>query len=144
MNSVLKISEAASLALHSMIILARNEYEPVSVKYMAENLCVSANHLSKVMQRLVKSGLVLSIKGNRGGFKLAAGPEDITLLDIYEAIDGKFNPSGCLLGRNTCEPHECILGNLVRSVNKQVEEHFKNTRLSSFLEDSSGQEKKAV
>jgi len=133
MNSVLKISEAASLALHSMIILAKNREELVSVKFMAEELDVSANHLSKVMQRLVKSGLVHSIKGNRGGFKLAQKPEDISLLDIYEAIDGKFNPSGCLLGRNTCEPHECILGDLVRSVNNQVEEHFRNTTLSSFI-----------
>ncbi len=135
MNSVLKISEAASLALHSMIILARQQDEPVSVKYMAEELGVSANHLSKVMQRLVKTGLVISIKGNRGGFKLAANAEEVFFLDIYEAIDGKFNPSGCLLSSNACEPDKCILGDLVRSVNNQVKEHFRNTKLSSFIKN---------
>ncbi len=132
MSSVLKISEAASLALHSMILLAQNRDEPVSVKYMSKRLDVSANHLSKVMQRLVKSGLVNSIKGNRGGFKLGISPGKVSLLDIYESIDGKFSPSSCLLDKNKCE-HECILGGLVKSVNKQVEEHFKNTKLTSFI-----------
>jgi Rrf2 family protein len=135
MNSILKISEAASLGLHGMIILAQHRDEVVSVKYMAEQLDVSANHLSKVMQRLVKTGLVTSVKGNRGGFQLAQEPEKITLLDIYEAIDGKFNPSGCLLGRNACAAGECILGDLIRSVNKQVEDHFRGTKLNSFIKD---------
>ena len=136
MTNILKISEAASLGLHAMIILAKTPDELVSVKYISDTLEVSANHLSKVMQRLVKSDLVRSIKGNGGGFKLAQKPDDVTLLDIYEAIDGKFKPSGCLLERqNACEPQKCILGGLVKSLNTQVEEHFKTTKLSSFIGD---------
>ena len=134
MHSALKISEAASLALHSMIILAKHQDELISVKYVSKYLNISANHLSKVMQRLVKTNLVLSIKGNGGGFKLAKLPEEITFLDIYEAIDGKFQPSGCLLGKDTCKLPECIFGNLVKSVNSQVEDYFKKTKLNSFIE----------
>ncbi len=135
MSSILKISEAASLALHSMIILAKKGDQVVSVKEISEMLNISANHLSKVMQRLVKADLVLSIKGNKGGFKLALPPAKLTLLDIYEAIDGKFKPSSCLLSKNKpCEPDKCFLGELLISVNKEVEEHFKNKKLSSFIE----------
>lgn len=135
MSNILKISEAASLGLHAMIILAKNSDEMVSVKYIADSLEVSANHLSKVMQRLVKSDLVKSIKGNRGGFKLAQKPENVSLLDIYEAIDGKFKPSGCLLNKNNaCEPDKCLLGDLLKSLNNQVEEHFKTKKLSAFIE----------
>lgn len=132
MSNILKISEAASIALHAMIILARKQNELISVKDIAGQLEISGNHLSKVMQRLVKAELVTSVKGGKGGFKLAKKPEDINFLEIYEAIDGKFKPSTCLLNKPSCM-HECIMGSLTNSVNKQVEEFFKNTRLTDFV-----------
>lgn len=133
MSSLLKISDAASIALHAMIVLAKNRDKMLSVKHIADELDVSANHLSKVMQRLVKSGLVNSIKGNGGGFRLSQNPEEVAFLEIYEAIDGKFKPSNCLLSQHECKPDECILGDLVRSINTQVEEHFRGKKLSAFI-----------
>lgn len=131
-GSILKISEAASIALHSMIILAKNTDRLVSVKDIAEMLGVSANHLSKVMQRLTKAGYIKSIKGFNGGFKLNYKPEDITFLDIYEAIDGKLNPCNCLLSKNECI-ESCIMSDLIISVNNQVKDYFKNKKLSEFV-----------
>lgn len=131
MGNVLKISEAASLALHAMAVMAQNKDKLVSVKEIADSLDVSYNHLSKVLQRLVKTELVLSIKGYGGGFKLAKNPEEITFLEIYEAIDGRFNPSKCLLDKKECA-QKCIMGDLLVSINKQVEEFFSNTKLSDF------------
>lgn len=133
MSSILKISEAASIALHSMIILTQRQNELVSVKDIAAKLDISANHLSKVLQRLVKAELVVSIKGSKGGFKLAKNPEEINFLEIYEAIDGKFKPSTCLLNKPSCT-HSCIMGDLTNSINKQVKEFFKNTKLTDFTE----------
>jgi len=133
MSNLLKISEAASIGLHAMIILANHPNELVSVKDIAMQLDISGNHLSKVLQRLVKSELVVSIKGSKGGFKLAKKPEDVTFLEIYEAIDGKFKPSSCLLNKVGCV-HKCIMGELVGSINKQVEDFFKNTKLTDFIE----------
>jgi len=132
MSGILKISEAASIGLHAMIILAQKQNQLVSVKDIASQLEISGNHLSKVMQRLVKSELVLSIKGNKGGFKLAKPSEEITFLQVYEAIDGRYNPSTCLLNKAFCS-HKCIMGELTFSVNKQVEDFFKKTKLSDFL-----------
>jgi len=132
MSSILKISEAASIALHSMIILAKKWNNLVSVKDIAKQLDISANHLSKVLQRLVKAGLIVSVKGNKGGFKLVKDPQFISFLEIYEAIDGKFNHSTCLLNKQAC-PQDCIMGDLVCSVNNQVEEFFRKTNLMEFI-----------
>lgn len=129
-HNILKISEAASMALHAMIILARSD-KLVSVKEIATKLNVSANHLSKVMQRLNKAGYIESIKGFNGGFKIAVNPKDITFLEIYETFDGKLKESSCLL-TNNCE-NNCIFGDLVYSINKQVREKFEKTKLSDFL-----------
>ena len=133
MSNILKISEAASIALHAMIILTKKQNEIVSVKDIASQLEISGNHLSKVLQRLVKAELVVSIKGNKGGFKLAKNHETINFLEIYEAIDGKFKPSTCLLNKPSCT-HTCIMGNLMGSINKQVAEFFQKTKLTDFID----------
>ncbi len=132
MSNILKISEAASIALHAMLILAKKRSGTISVKYMADKLNISANHLSKVLQRLAKEELVLSTKGNQGGFKIAKDPNSITFLEIYEAIDGKFQPTACLLNRKPCQ-ETCIMSDLIVSINKQVEEYFSKTKLMDFI-----------
>lgn len=129
-NSVLKISEAATIALHAMMMLAKNQEKLISVKTIAKFINVSPNHLSKVMQRLNKAGFIESIKGYNGGFKLNANPAEITFLEIYETFDGKLKGCNCLL-TNNCEK-DCIFGDLVHSVNKQVKEKFEQTKLSDF------------
>lgn len=130
-NSILKISEAASIALHAMIMLTQNQNRLVSVKEIATKVDISANHLSKVMQRLNKAGFIDSIKGYNGGFKLLIKPEKINFLEIYELFDGKLKTTKCLLAHNECKEN-CIFGDLISSVNKQVKEKFENTKLSDF------------
>jgi len=132
MANVLKISEAASLGLHAMMIMTQKKDELVSVKDIAQILDISANHLSKVLQRLVKSELLQSIKGYGGGFKLAKKPADITFLEIYEAIDGRLKPTNCLLNRAEACSECMIMGNFLKSINKQVEEYFGKTTLYDF------------
>ncbi len=131
-GSILKISEAASIGLHAMMILAQNGDKLVSVKEIATTLDVSANHLSKVMQRLNKAGFIESVKGFNGGFRLLLSPDEITFLDIYEIFDGKLKSSSCLLSHDECVD-KCIFGDLISSVNKQVKEKFETTKLSDFV-----------
>lgn len=132
MQSVLKISDAASIALHAMTYIAFHSNEPVCTKDIAANFGVSINHLSKVLQRLVKAGLLTSIKGPLGGFELTKKCEDITFLEIYEAIDGKLNTGCCLFGKDLCNCETCIMGDFLNKTNKSVREFFGNKRLSDF------------
>lgn len=130
-NSLLKISEAATIGLHAMIMLAKNHEKMLTLTVIAKSINVSPNHLSKVMQRLNKAGFIESIKGYNGGFKLAASPEEISFLEIYETFDGKLKCGNCLL-TNNCEKN-CIFGDLIYSVNKQVKDKFEQTKLSNFI-----------
>ncbi len=132
MQSVLKISDAASIALHAMTYIVFHSNEPVCTKDIAANFGVSINHLSKVLQRLVKAGLLTSIKGPLGGFELTKKCEDITFLEIYEAIDGKLNTGCCLFGKDLCSCETCIMGDFLNKTNKSVREFFGNKRLSDF------------
>ncbi len=132
MKHLLNISEAASLAMHAMMIMTRQKQDTKSVKEMAEFLDVSENHLSKVLQRLNKAGMVESVRGPRGGYKLAADPETTTLLEIYEVVEGTLGEAKCLLGHPVCQGDNCILGGLVESVNEKVKSYLASTVLAGL------------
>jgi Rrf2 family protein len=130
MATVLKISDAASLALHTMVLLADRRERPLTTKEIASTFKVSEAHLAKVLQRLARAGLVLSAPGPHGGFRLSNAAERTTLLQVYEAIEGPMRTTHCLLGVPVCGAKKCILGPLVRSLIAQVREYFSGTRLS--------------
>jgi len=132
-NSMLKISEAASLALHAAAILAAgNGNGRNSTRSMAHRLGASEHHLAKVMQRLGRAGLVRSVRGPQGGFVLASAPADISLLQIYEAVDGPLRPAPCLLPHQVCGGDDCVLGGLVQSLNDQIEDYLERTTLADL------------
>lgn len=133
---MLHISEAAALAFHAMAILARDPDRLISTHEIAESLAVSENHLAKVRQELARAGLVDAVRGPCGGFKLAKSPGKITLMDVYEAIEGPYHPSDCLLGRPACDGAKCVLGGLVQSVNGQVRAYLSGTTLAQLAKAS--------
>lgn len=131
MASIVKISEAASLGFHALIVLAKDPGRTFSAGEINKILGVSEAHLSKVMAQLSKVGLVHATRGPCGGFVLGKPAHDISLLDIYQAIEGPLSEVTCLLAKPVCKNEKCLLGDLIRSVNHQVAQHLANTKLSS-------------
>ncbi len=134
MTTMLRISEAASLAIHAMVVIAREPETVHSTHGVATALGVSEAHLAKVMQRLTRAGLVNSVRGPKGGFVPAKPADDVTLLEIYEAIEGPFEPKGCLLKKPVCNGTDCILGRLLGNVNREISEYLANTKLSDVCQ----------
>jgi Rrf2 family protein len=132
MSKLLRISEAASLALHTVALLAADPHKVVTTEEIASTLKASEAHLSKVLQRLAKTGLVTSIRGPRGGFLLGKPRDKISLLAVYEAIEGPLRPHNCLLGTPICNGRRCILGGLLQTVDKQVRECLAGTKLTGL------------
>ncbi len=130
MTTLLKISQAASLAVHTMAILAGNRQGPLSAGQIASTLRVSEAHLAKVLGRLARQGFVQSTRGPKGGFVLANGAEQTPLMDVYEAIEGKFLPHDCLLETPLCGEGKCIFGDLVGRINEEMRRYLTNTRIS--------------
>lgn len=130
MSVTWRISEAASLALHVMLLLAKEEGDQVlSTQRIASRLAASEWHLAKVLQRLAKAGLVRSCRGPRGGYQLAREAKGVTLLDVYQAIDGPLAASDCLLHEPMCDDERCILGPLLKQFNREMDARLRNTTL---------------
>lgn len=99
---------------------------------MAEALGASEATLAKVMQRMVKAGLVTSKRGPHGGFELAQAPEDVTLLEVYESVEGEIEVTRCLLGAPVCGKKRCPLGGLFERVSREVTAELSKTTLAEF------------
>ncbi len=140
MATLVRISEATTLALHSMAMLARDGQKRFTTDVMAEKLNASGHHLAKVMQQLVKAGLVESQRGPLGGFRLCMPPEEVLLLRVFEVMEGPLSQGGCLLREPVCPGNQCRLGNLVCVLQAQIRNCLANTTLAEFSRspDSSG------
>lgn len=132
MASIIQISEAASLALHSMALLAASPERPLTVKDITARTGVSEAHLSKVMQRLAKAGLVKSTRGPKGGFVLGDAGLSTSLLAIFEAIEGPVADSGCLLSSRECPFRECLFDGLLGRMTAEFKEYMRAKTLSEL------------
>ncbi|MCX7847471.1 MAG: Rrf2 family transcriptional regulator [bacterium] len=132
MACLLRISEAASLAIHTVVYLAAHPERLVSTKEIARVLHASDAHLSKVLQRLARVGLVRSIRGPHGGFTLLKAPGKIALLEVYEAIEGPINSSVCLLEQPACKQGRCVMGTILREIYQEVEKYLARTTIANL------------
>ena len=134
------VSEAASLALHTMMILASHRRNTaLTTRRIAARIGASQAHLAKVLQRLVRAGFVRSVRGPRGGFRLGKSPGEVSLLEIYELIEGPLSTATCYFGKPICGKKTCIFGGLLESIGVQLREHLANTKLSDLVEGESRQ-----
>jgi Rrf2 family protein len=112
MSKIFAMSEAASIAIHGMVIIARAS-DGINAVKIAEQTGFSKNHISKVLQRLVKSEMLKSVRGPAGGFSLKKNPADISLLNIYESIEGPMEIGDCPFANEICYFDRCLMQNVV-------------------------------
>ena len=131
---MIKISEATAIALHSLIYI-NNKNDICSLKDIAERYNISANHLSKVLQRLVKEDILISIKGPSGGFNIKPEYKNITFMNIYEIFEGKFKEHKCLFNNGVGDCKTCIMSDLMINIEKEFTDYMTNTKISEFKEE---------
>jgi Rrf2 family protein len=133
MSKIVSISEAASIALHAMILIARSKGNSVNVDHIAEITQSSRHHVAKVLQRLSKDGFVGSFRGPSGGFYLTKDSANITLLEIYESIEGKVTTSSCPVDRQICSFEKCFMNNVTNQLTLQFKDYMNSQKLSEYL-----------
>ncbi len=132
MSKFFNISEAASIGIHSIVLIAKSEGR-LNVTKISEIMSFSRHHVAKVMQRLGKAGLVSSTRGPAGGFVLAKNPADINLLHVYEAIEGPIVDTDCPLGYETCPFNKCLLDSVAGMINKSFKEYLQSHTIEYYL-----------
>lgn len=132
MSKIVSLSEAASIALHGMILIAR-EKKGMNVTKIAELTNTSKHHVAKIMQRLVKSGYLYSQRGPNGGFSLKKPSEKITFLEIYETIEGQIEINTCPMDKPVCPFDKCILNNVTSKMSVEFKQYLQQQTLDQYL-----------
>lgn len=93
-----------------MVDLALHQNDgPVSLEVLAHEQHIPERYLGKIIQDLRRSGIIRSVRGAHGGYMLSRPPAEVTLLDVWEALEGPVSPLECLDAPESCEMEaECV------------------------------------
>ncbi len=132
MSKIFSLSEAGSIAIHSMVLIAQSDTK-LNVVKIAERTGSSRHHVAKVLQRLVKDDFLTSNRGPHGGFELKRPEEEINLLDIYESIEGRVEIGECPMDNLICPFDKCILGTVIKEMTHKFKDYMTAQKLSDYL-----------
>ena len=82
------ITRASEYAILSLIVLSKAD-SPMDSETLSRELSISKSFLAKILQALAKNKILKSYKGVNGGFALSCNPEDISMLKVMSAVEGK-------------------------------------------------------
>ena len=135
MGSLVRISEAAVLAMHALAYSAARPGEWVPASECARACKASRDHMSKVCKRLAAAGYLVSQRGKQGGFQLSTPASKVRLLEILRLFDGEAKGLACLVGvgegRRAGKP-VCIFGPSMAELQRSILKYFKTTRVSDL------------
>ncbi len=108
---------------------------PMTTKQIAKTMKVPQSYLSKVLQSLVRGGLVYSTRGLNGGFVLARKPEELSMLDIMNAVSPIKRIESCPLDLESHSSNLCPLHRRIDEAMAHVQEAFAGTTLAEILSE---------
>lgn len=131
------ISQTSRYALQAAVYLAgawEEEARLVPVGQIAEALDVPRNYLSKTLHQLARAGVLVSVRGPGGGFRLAADPATVRLADIVLPLEPGIADRRCLMGRPSCsEDDACPAHERWRSLSDASSRFLEETMLSDLV-----------
>lgn len=132
MAKIFNISDAASIAIHALVLIAKKG-DAINVIKIAEATNTSKHHVAKVMQRLAKDGFVSSHRGPSGGFSLKKEPAEISFMQIYESIEGKIELTGCMFNTPVCPFEKCMMTSITNKLSDEFIRYLKSQTLNQYI-----------
>lgn len=127
------ISPTAEYALRAVVAIAQANGEAAATQSIAKLTKAPAGYLPKVLQMLGRAGLVDSRRGIGGGFRLAKPAEDLTVLEVVNAVEPIKRIAKCPLDLETHGGNLCPLHKRLDEVTEQVERSFAKTTIAELL-----------
>ena len=105
---MLRLSKKADYALIAMKHLAQKSAgaQSTSAREIAEQYDIPIELMAKVLQRLVRTKLLISTQGTRGGYTLGRPSSAISVADVIEAVDGPFTVTACSTNNHSCDQYD--------------------------------------
>jgi Rrf2 family protein len=135
----MKISTKGRYGLRAMIDLALNsDNEPISLKNIAERQNISEPYLEQLIASLRKAGLVESIRGAQGGYRLSKKTAEISVGQILRALEGSLAPTDCVIENeeNECEASDyCVTRVIWEKIHDSINKVVDSITLKDLVND---------
>lgn len=132
---MLRMSKLTDYGVVVMTYLAREQTRLHAVSEVAMQVQVGAPTVSKVLKRLVREGLVISHRGAKGGYSLARSPEQISMVDIIDALEGPLGLTECGSGPGLCvQESSCSIRTNWQRINGAIRDALAGVTLAEMAE----------
>lgn len=129
------ISQTAEYALRSVVCLASYPDAALITEEMAKITKVPRSYLSKVLQSLGKAGIVHARRGLHGGFSLAKPAEELSLLEVINAVDPIPHIESCPLGLKQHGVNLCPLHKRLNDAMTLIENAYRDSTIDDLLKE---------
>ena len=127
------VTRKADYAIRCVLHLSRQPEALSSVEDISKAMLVPKTFLAKILQSLMKAGIVSSTRGVKGGFRLAKSPKDITLLEVIEAIQGPSASNVCAIDKKMCRlSSRCTVHPVWIKIREMVEKELRKTNFAEL------------
>jgi Rrf2 family protein len=136
---MLRLSKKADYALMAMRHLARTASgsPSTSAREIAEQYDIPIELMAKVLQRLVRTGLLVSTQGTRGGYALSRSSSAISVADVIQAIDGPLTVTACSTEKNDCEQYsKCSIRDPLWQIRERIAEALGTVTIAEMAADT--------
>jgi Rrf2 family protein len=133
----MQITRQADYALRAMLYLAQLEpSQRAATSQIAEEQHIPPSFLAKIISQLSIAGLIHTSRGARGGVSLAHSPEEISILEVVEAIDGPIALNECTHNSGSCPFGEsCPLRPLWCETQADLVDRLRKTNFAQFAKE---------
>lgn len=129
----MKLTRASSYALHAVAFMAAQKHDrPVASHHIAQARGIPERFLLKVLKPLVSARVLHSVKGPNGGYRLAKKPDEITMLEVLEAVDGPIRGQAPFSEEKN-GPLNHKLEAICKQSADQVRKHLEKVRISDLV-----------
>lgn len=132
------ISTRGRYALRVMIDLANNQDDGyIPMKVVAAREGISLKYLEQIMPVLTRNGLVDTLQGKYGGYRLRRKPEEYTVCEILELTEGSLAAVACLAkGASVCDREAgCVTKGFWKGLDDVIHNYLNSHTLADFVED---------
>ena len=128
------ITREADYAVRCVLYLAQKPDQRIIVNEIAERMHIPKHYLAKILQRLIREGIVDSIRGSKGGYRLLRSPKQITLLDIIGTIQGSVPVNVCAIDKRRCQMSlACSVHPIWVEIRRNIEKRLKQETIARLM-----------
>ena len=127
------ITRNTDYALRALCYISKNK-NIVTVDELVGRLDVPRPFMRKILQQLNKKRILVSFKGQGGGFKLKAHPKEIYIVEIMRVFQGEVGINECFLKKNICpNKGKCVLRKKIRLIEEYVLKQLEKITIASLI-----------